>query len=183
MDTVEYRDIAGFPGYRVGNDGSVWYCWITCRWGRRMTDRWKPMRQAFAKHRTPGRQHRYVNLTPPEGGKYRTFRVHRLVLEAFVGPCPDGHECRHLDGDPSNNRLDNLCWGSRQENADDSRRMDRYRKGEKHPQVKLTADDVRSIRAKYATGNFRMIDLADEFHVTFTNIHAIVRRRSWKHIN
>jgi hypothetical protein len=37
-------------------------------------------------------------------------RVHRLVLEAFVGPCPEGMEACHFDDDSSNNRLDNLRW-------------------------------------------------------------------------
>ena len=42
--------------------------------------------------------------------------VHRLVLTAFVGPCPSGMEGCHNDGDRSNNRLDNLRWDSRKEN-------------------------------------------------------------------
>lgn len=47
-------------------------------------------------------------------------QAHRLVLEAFVGPAPDGHECCHLDGDPKNNRIENLYWGTRSENTIDS---------------------------------------------------------------
>lgn len=49
-------------------------------------------------------------------GEYKHARVHRLVLEAFVGPCPDGMEGCHNDGDHSNNRLDNLRWDTRSEN-------------------------------------------------------------------
>lgn len=49
----------------------------------------------------------------------RAKRIHRLVLEAFVGPCPKGQESRHLDSDRQNNCLDNLCWGTRSENAQD----------------------------------------------------------------
>ena len=41
-------------------------------------------------------------------GRYRNASVHRLVLEAFVGPCPKGQECRHIDGDPKNNKLQNF---------------------------------------------------------------------------
>lgn len=124
--TVEYRDIQGFPGYRVGNDGSVWFAWRTCRSGRRITGKWKLMKQGFHKERSAGRRYRHVNLTPPEGGKYQTFKVHRLVLTAFVGPCPEGMECRHLDGDAANNRLSNLCWGTREENIADSKRNGVY---------------------------------------------------------
>ena len=49
----------------------------------------------------------------------KTRRVHRLVLEAFVGPCPLGMECLHADDDPANNSLSNLRWGTRSENIHD----------------------------------------------------------------
>lgn len=45
--------------------------------------------------------------------------VHRLVLEAFVGPCPDGMEACHWNDDPSDNRLENLRWASQSENTYD----------------------------------------------------------------
>lgn len=45
--------------------------------------------------------------------------VHRLVLEAFGNPCPQGMECLHINGDPSDNRIENLRWGSRSENMMD----------------------------------------------------------------
>lgn len=53
------------------------------------------------------------------GGRSVKRRVHRLVLEAFVGPCPLGQEGCHKHGDPSNNRLENLYWGTKPENAQD----------------------------------------------------------------
>lgn len=52
--------------------------------------------------------------------------VHRMVLEAFVGPCPDGQECRHADDDPPNNKLENLSWGTHADNM-----LDSYRNGRK----------------------------------------------------
>lgn len=58
-------------------------------------------------------------------------RLHRLVLLAFIGPCPKGQECRHLDGNRQNNRLNNLKWGTRSENA-----QDRLRHGYKSTQCK-----------------------------------------------
>ena len=45
-------------------------------------------------------------------GKSSIFFIHRLVLEAFVGECPEGMKAKHLDGDPANNRLSNLKWGN-----------------------------------------------------------------------
>jgi hypothetical protein len=55
-------------------------------------------------------------------GQETKFFVHTLVLTAFVGPCPQGMECRHLDGNPANNRLGNLKWGTPEENWADRRR-------------------------------------------------------------
>lgn len=52
-------------------------------------------------------------------GHSGNFMVHRLVLEAFVGPCPEGMETRHLNGDRVDNRLENLTWGTPFENAMD----------------------------------------------------------------
>ncbi|AKC03065.1 HNH endonuclease [Gordonia phage Gsput1] len=46
--------------------------------------------------------------------------VHRLVLEAFVGARPEGMVCRHLNGDPADNRLENLQWGTYSSNSIDA---------------------------------------------------------------
>lgn len=79
-------------------------------------------------------------LTPsPAAGGYLYARingagalVHRLVLEAFVGPCPDGHECAHQDGDPANNNLSNLRWATKVENQADRRRHGTMPIGKNH---------------------------------------------------
>lgn len=60
-------------------------------------------------------------------GKSLNVRVHRLVLLAFVGPPPPGMECCHNDGDASNNRLENLRWGTKSDNM-----HDRVRHGTHH---------------------------------------------------
>lgn len=67
--------------------------------------------------------HRTVSLATTNGAEEFRY-VHRLVLEAFVGSCPEGMECCHWDDDPGNNRLDNLRWGTRSENM-----LDRTRNG------------------------------------------------------
>jgi hypothetical protein len=52
-------------------------------------------------------------------GRKSTRRIHRLVLEAFVGPAPEGTFGCHTDGDPANNRLSNLRWDSQANNLHD----------------------------------------------------------------
>lgn len=51
--------------------------------------------------------------------KKKDHYMHRLVLLAFTGPRPEGMECLHDDGNPLNNNLKNLRWGTPSENAYD----------------------------------------------------------------
>ena len=69
--------------------------------------------------------HRQVRLSMR--GKAKTLKVHRLVLEAFVGPCPMGMEGCHGNDIPDDNRLENLRWDTRSGNA-----LDRVRNGKHH---------------------------------------------------
>lgn len=85
---VRYRDIDGFPGYRVGDDGTVWSCWKRGGFPA-MTGAW---RQLKTKQQKGG----YLSVGLKRDGKYHWLLVHRLVLMAFVGPCPEGSECRHF---------------------------------------------------------------------------------------
>lgn len=61
----------------------------------------------------------YPTVQLYDGGDSFKAPVHALVLEAFVGPRPEGMVCRHLDGDPTNNTVENLAWGTHSENQYD----------------------------------------------------------------
>lgn len=122
-------------------------------------------------------KHGYLTVSLAVGTK----RVHRLVLEAFVGPCPPGHEGAHLDGDKANNTLANLAWVSHVENVSHKERHGTSQRGESIGTSKLTADDVSRIRERAAKGDgFR--DIADDVGVTKENIAHIVNRRTWRHV-
>lgn len=64
-----------------------------------------------------GRGYRAVRLYA--AGRGTNYKVHALVLDAFVGPRPDGMEVRHLDGDRWNASLSNLAYGTHSENCQD----------------------------------------------------------------
>lgn len=62
----------------------------------------------------------YVRVCLSDGGGHRSFYVQVLVAAAFLGPCPDGLQVRHWDGNPQNNRADNLLYGTGSENIHDA---------------------------------------------------------------
>lgn len=80
----------------------------------------------------------YLRVKPTVNGKERWMSVHRLVAEAYHGPCPEGMQCRHLDGDKTNNRPENLRWGTAVENAADRKVHGTESSGERHPNSQKT---------------------------------------------
>lgn len=110
------------------------------------------------------------------------LRVHRLVLEEFVGPCPDGQECRHLNGNPSDNRWpENLEWGTRKKNQEDRIRHGTDNKGGRNGRSKLTDPDIIDIRNRPEQYGIVM-QLAIEYKVTSTLISMIRRGKIWEHV-
>lgn len=67
----------------------------------------------------------YHVVTLYKNGSHETLRVHRIVLLAFVGPCPQGMETCHGDGSRTVNRLANLKWGTPEDNWIDRKRHGR----------------------------------------------------------
>lgn len=113
-----WRDVVGYEGrYRVSDQGNVWSC-LTNRLLHQQST-WQGKLQ--------------VTLVPATGkANKRTLSVHRLVLEAFVGPCPEGMVGCHYDDNPTNNVLSNLRWDTHSANM-----LDRVRNGH-DPNVRKT---------------------------------------------
>lgn len=84
--------------------------------------RHRPVGEAILSPKTSGSGHQQVSFW--RGNKTTSRWVHRLIAETFLGPCPEGMEVRHLNGDPADNRLENLTYGTRRENL-----LDRERHG------------------------------------------------------
>ena len=175
---VEYRDIAGYPGYRVGNDGSVWTCRtnknIPRNSGSVLTRDWRKMRPACGPH-----GYRVVGLTRNKSRK--TFFVHAIVLQAFSGERPPGMQACHFPNGIDDNSIANLRWDTPSGNNRDKESQGTHQIGEKNPRAKLNSAQVLEIRARYADGEVCK-DIASDFGVTYTLIRLIAQRKCWKHI-
>lgn len=101
------------------------------------------------------------------------------MLLAHEGERPDGQQVRHLDGNPANNQLANLCYGTPRENQADRVRHGTHCRGSQHPQSKLTEEDVAEIRR---LGDQRHAALAKRFGVQRNTISRILQRKSWTHV-
>ena len=115
-------------------------------------------------------------------GRRRHMLIHRLVLTAFVGPRPKGMECRHLDGDPTNNHISNICWGTRSENIGDKFRHGTVARGERHGEAKLTDSKVREIRKLLCQGVVQT-KIGRLFGVGRTAIMYIKSGKRWRHVD
>lgn len=157
--SIEWAGVPGFPGYTVTPDGRI----------RGIAFIERDLKQTTAKS-----GHRYV-IARVEGHGRKLF-IHRAILLAFVGPCPEGMEARHLDGDPTNNTIANLAWGTRQENAEDARKHGRVRAARRKT-GRLTSLEVAVIRQRIGKAPLRAI--AAEFGVSHTTVRGIATGRLW----
>lgn len=137
-------------------------------------DTWK--RLAAKPHRDG---HLRVVLCNADG--HRNWQVHRLVLLAFVGPCPDGMIGCHADDNPTNNTPGNLRWDLPAGNFADRDRNGRTACGSRHGRTPFTEDDVRAIRRAYAAGVTHRV-LARQYGVAQSGMWNIVSGKSWTHV-
>ncbi len=109
-------------------------------------------------------------------GKGRNFSIHRLVLEAFKGPCPEGMEANHISGIKTDNRLENLEWVTRSENTLHRARVLGKGIGSKQGLAKLTEEDVLEIRRLVEEERWPKKEVGKAYGVWDTTIAAIVNR-------
>ena len=170
------KEIKNFPGYFITTGGEIW---------------------SAPKKGSGGHDGKWLKLCDINSYGHKTVQlfknkkpfmclVHRLVLETFVGPCPEGMECCHNDGNPSNNNLNNLRWDTTRNNHADSIKHKTHQSlkqnGEMNPSSKLREQDVRMIIYMWMTEEFTQREIATVYNVTIRNINMIVNKKSWKHI-
>lgn len=156
--------VPGFPGYRVSRTGRVQ------SWRGRAG--WRYLKPRLS---TTG----YYRVALRRDGKTHDRKVHHLVLEAFVGPCPEGMEgCHHPDPCRTNNRLENLRWDTPKSNVGDAVALGRVPAGEGHYAAKLTAAQVKQARDVLDAGA-NPTALAAALGVSRRTVVKLWRRQTW----
>ncbi|PHM66709.1 HNH endonuclease signature motif containing protein [Xenorhabdus stockiae] len=168
---VLIKEIKGFPGYFASKEGEIFSL---------RTNQLKRLKTRI--------RHGYkrVNVRSGTGRKtVVTKPVHQLVLLAHKGDKPK--ECdltRHLNGNPLDNRLENLRWGTHKENVLDSIRHGTavcLSYGEKAVATKLSDDDVLKIEQRVLNGKSKL-SVAREFGISASHVRSIVNHRTRRYL-
>jgi hypothetical protein len=165
--TENWKPIANFPDYSISNLGRIF--------AKRRYKKGKILK-------TPIMNSGYCTVKLYNNTQAKDFLVHRLVLTAFVGICPPGQEGCHKNSNKTDNRLENLRWGTRADNEYDKIALGKANIGERHGMSKLVNDQVIRIRELYVTGKYSHRTLAKEFNVSHQTIADICSRNNWKHL-
>ena len=177
------KPIPGCPGYFATEDGRIWSAPRYDAIGHQQGGRWlKPLPNNKMGHCVV---HLYV------GGRRATRAIHRLVLETFVGPCPAGMEACHNNGDPTDNRLENLRWDTHSNNAKDAVQhgtsgflnpdYPRLR-GESNGMAKLNEAQVRLIEFSVLKNGCTRKSVAAIFGVSSSLVKQIASHKIWRHL-
>lgn len=168
MAPGEWRPIPGWEHYSVSSDGKVKgpYKFL------------KPQPDAQG----------YLCVCLSRGyKKQKLASVHSLVLTAFVGARPQGMHGCHINGIRTDNRVENLKWGTPSENERDKVAHGTILACESHPMSKLTAEQVREMRTAYAAANGKRhwgcTEFARRFGVRATTVSLAARGIRWNHLD
>jgi hypothetical protein len=165
---VEFRAVPGWPGYCVGNDGTVWS--KRCKQGIRKT--WMQLKPF-----SNGKGYRSVFLH--NGCSRKLARVAYVVLLSFVGDRPLGMEICHGVLGNADDSISNIRWGTRHENAADKIAHGTLLTGPKHPMTTLSSMEVEEIRRRRLDGeSYRSI--ASDYGVCYTTVRNITKGRTWR---
>lgn len=165
----DLKEIPNLPAYKISRSGDVY------SFKKSKVKKLRPTK-------TP-KGYLRINLSTGERIRGRNFAVHRLVLLTFVGPAPEKHQCCHLNGNPSDNRIENLIWGTCAENHKHITIHGTKPRGVNHPRTTLSEEDIIRIRTVSILGHHgNTARLAKEYNVTKRTIQGIVKRHTWGHV-
>ena len=174
---VRYAIVPSYCGaYAAGDDGSIWSCVKLGGQVRVLTNRWRRLQATLLNG------YFQVTILQPSTGKYRPFPVHIMVLEAWRGPRPEGLISRHRNDVRTDNRTDNLVWGTASENMlDRGLNGDPTFRGDDHPQAILTTEQVLGMREMVRNGSTTE-SAAVAYGAPLDAARGAIRGRSWAHL-
>jgi hypothetical protein len=153
-----YRPAAGLPGYRVGDDGSVWKL--------RKNGEWRQVKASL--------NGGIAVVDIYRNGSHGTLSVASLVLRSFGVPRPPGHHALHFpDSNKFNNRLCNLRWAPAILSTIGVSKNPPS--GEKHKDCKISDRDVFLIREMAQSGEFFYAEIAERFGISTGHVNRIVK--------
>lgn len=164
---AEWREVPGFTGYSVSSSGLV-----------RRDIKIRGAKIGIARTRRDKAGYLRVNMKR-DGERSREWMVHQIVCLAFIGPCPEGMEVCHNDGRPENNRALNLRYGTKKENGEDRVLHGTTLRGHKHPNAKLSDEDVLEIKRLLEEPGANQIAIAARFGLTQAAVGYIATGKNW----
>lgn len=161
--------IPSCPGYEADETGAIWS--VSQNWRGYGTRQLAPIidRYGYAKVRVVIR------------GKRTKRSVHQLILESLVGPRPNGFQIRHINGNKLDNRLENLAYGTHQENMADKIRLGEAARGSRNGASKLLEHQVSEIRELLRAGQSER-HVAKLYRVSSKTIGDIRKGKTWKYL-
>jgi hypothetical protein len=176
---MKWKPIKGYEGrYSISDTGVVWSEGRWTEWNG--TVRWTKEKEKLARFSPKG----YVVVCLSTDGKNKAFSVHRLVAQSFI-PNPEGlKEVNHINGDKSDNRVENLEWSDRSRNITHSYRVleSSNKDGTNNGRHVVNEDDVREIRMLKSQG-ISTRELSQRFGVSDGQIRRIFHRIAWSHVS
>jgi len=115
------------------------------------------------------------------GDKKFDMMLHRFVLECWSGFKDQGQQCRHLNGDGSDNRIENLCWGSPVENEKDKIVHGTSKFGEGNPRSIHTEEQALLVADLLAKGKSYK-EISSETGIDASFIYHVAYGESWSHV-
>ena len=176
MDEI-FKILDDYPAYRISNYGRIQTRWQMGGYydGFKVIDRWKDLVPFKEKHG-------YLSVTLSNGvDKPKRHRIHILVIKTFLGEKPkDKQLVRHLDSNPGNNNLSNLCYGTYVENEND--KIENGTWNTRNGGAKITREQVNEIRVK---GNLGLThdEISKEYGVSRPTITRTINKKIWKDEN
>lgn len=169
-----WKDVAGYEGcYQISDKTVV-----------KSLKRQRCRKERILKQKKDMGGYLYVRLY--KNGKRQRCLVHRLMLEAFIGPCPEGYQTCHNNGDKENNLIPNIRWDTPYNNTQDKiKHATNFIKarGIKSGMAKLNELQVRIIKHLLKEGKLSQREIAEIFGVSCGTISLINNNKTWKHVS